>query len=216
MGIRQKEDCRAETQRKFGLWIGFFAGATSAWIVYGIYTSWALFKVAPWWEVLAAVGAMLAAFGSVYAAYTAVTISVRNREEAKRDARDEATSYVISRMYVFKKAIKLFNAAEMHRNQEKLEVLFPDHLDQLYEMLRSLDMHKLYLVHPGFRKRTVAVLAGLDMLVEKVDEGYVSREEKLSPLTTIISWSLQNMYNAAFDLYANRDGWEEHLGREFA
>lgn len=163
-------------------------------------------------EVLSSLGTMLAAVGSVFAAYTAIRIASENREEAKRAARDEAVSYVISKMYVFKKAQDLFNQGTLQRNQEKLELIFPEHWEQLYEILRSLDAHKLYLAHPGFRKNLIGVLAGLDMLVEKIKKGYVSREEKIQPLISILTWSLENMYNAAFDLHGNKADWMRNFG----
>ncbi|PWE13039.1 hypothetical protein DF183_14485 [Alcaligenes faecalis] len=84
MGIKWIEDYSVETQRVFGLGIGFAGGATSAWIVYGIYTSWAMFKGADWWDVLMA-------FGTVGAVFVALYLASKERRLMKREKKELAS-----------------------------------------------------------------------------------------------------------------------------
>ncbi|PWE13439.1 hypothetical protein [Alcaligenes faecalis] len=84
MKIKWKEGYSASTQRKFGVLIGFVSGAFSVWFIYGIYTSWAMFAKAPWWDVMIAVGTGIAALGTVAALLVAVKAPERIYKNEKR------------------------------------------------------------------------------------------------------------------------------------
>lgn len=57
----KKEGNSSYTERYLGVGIGFAAGVVSAWIVYGIYSSWAMFSKADWWDVMTAFGTFMSA-----------------------------------------------------------------------------------------------------------------------------------------------------------
>ncbi|SSY68485.1 Uncharacterised protein [Alcaligenes faecalis subsp. faecalis] len=83
MWLRCREDYSPCIQRKFGLLLGFAAGAVSAWVVYGIYTSWSMFRNAPWWEVMTAIGTVGATLFAGYSVYQGRIISAENARRTR-------------------------------------------------------------------------------------------------------------------------------------
>ncbi|MGO3714162.1 hypothetical protein [Alcaligenes aquatilis] len=78
MGVKWSENYSVETQRACGIAIGFAAGLVTAWMLYGMLTSWAMFKDAPWWDVMTA-------FGTVGAVWTALGVAVWQYLERRRE-----------------------------------------------------------------------------------------------------------------------------------
>lgn len=54
--MKWKEDYSAETQRLFGLIVGFGAGALITAVLLGFLCDWGIVKGARWWEVMTAIG----------------------------------------------------------------------------------------------------------------------------------------------------------------
>ncbi|MCX5592488.1 hypothetical protein [Alcaligenes endophyticus] len=80
MKIKWKEDHSAKTQWFWWVIIGCVAGVLITLVVQGIYTSWAMFDKAPWWDVVTA----FSTFGAVAVALWTLTKDARSRSEERR------------------------------------------------------------------------------------------------------------------------------------
>ncbi|MCX5590892.1 hypothetical protein [Alcaligenes endophyticus] len=114
MKIKWKEDYSAKAQRYWGVIIGGVAGVLITVVVQGIYTSWAMFEKAPWWDVMAAVGtlgaAIFAGASAVFMAY-----SLRNNKELSQNFDDLALNNIEHSLFVLDRYIHdVLSAIELY------------------------------------------------------------------------------------------------------
>lgn len=141
MKIKLSEDYSPKTQRYWGVVIGVISGVLITLLAQGIYTSWAMFAKAPWWDVMTA-------FGTVGAAVGAVWIAVSDRYRSRRASKIKSIIYVW-KIYPFLKELNRFFSKTLYAlgsDAPQRDKLAED-IDKLVSQIEILNFESLYDYH---------------------------------------------------------------------
>ncbi|QTC00481.1 hypothetical protein JYG33_03160 [Alcaligenes sp. SORT26] len=211
MRIKWKEDYSSITQRKFGLLVGYAGGLVSAWIIYGVYTSWSMFEAESWLDILSTIGTLGAALAAVYAGRVAIYIAENEREDKKLEMELDKKNkiYIYERVFVGAYAavhddlVLMINLLQEKKRNELMKMISGGGFLHLRALLNNVD--KLIYFKSNDIDNLVQMIACLELVKESVAQNYASA---LSAL-----YNRDNMLDGQGSLRASRNKELEEIER---